>query len=131
MKTKEKKWKQMKEKLVEIMGSLDSPDAIQYFYVFIPGKLRGSVECPASIVDKIERICSENEADRQLPMEEVSEEERFAASLRNYTIALLRQIDRVDVLNYIKVIVEDIVKERCSNETESTEMRSSADNEGV
>lgn len=117
-KAKEEKWKQEREKLVEIMGKLDNPDVVGYFYGFVTGKLYREPECPASLICEIEKIHKEIEDERQDTKEPLSEEERdlllfekFVNELRFEIISLLEQIPSFDVLRYLKIIVEDIVKE--------------------
>lgn len=121
-KAKEEKWKQEREKLVEIMGKLDNPDVVGYFYRFVTGKLYREPECPASLICEIEKIHKEIEDERQDTKEPLSEEERdlllfekFVNQLRFEIISLLEQIPSFDVLRYIKIIVEDIVKDIVKN----------------
>lgn len=123
-KAKEEKWKQEREKLVEIMGKLDNPDIVGYFYKFVAGKLYRKPECPASLTCEIEKICKEIESEQPGTLEPRSLPEQltykgytdFCNKLRLETALLLEKIYRSDMLNYIEIVVEDMVKELYNGE---------------
>lgn len=104
-----------KTKLINLVSDIENKDAVEYFYTFIALKLYGKSCCPTGHFTEIcemweQHIKPRQEKQEQKKTEQTPEEKQIYECRTNITRKLW-DIDRVDILKYIKIIVDDIYKE--------------------
>lgn len=104
-----------KQKLINLVSALETEGSIDYFYTFIALKLHGKADCPSSHFTEIcemwdKHMKSQIKKQEQKKTEQTPEEKKIAA----YRVSIMRKvydIESLDILNYIKIIIDDIFKE--------------------
>lgn len=105
-----------KQKLISLVSALETEGSIDYFYTFIALRLYGTADCPSG---KFAEICEMYEKhmkpriEKQEPERlQQTDEERTAGEYRCNIARMLYDISNPAILNYIRIIVEDVAKEQ-------------------
>lgn len=108
-----------KQKLINLVSAFKREEVAEYFYTFIALQLYGTADCPDSFVgevckmhDEFETRRKQKEAERETNQKTGIEKEVsdcFSEILKN--ILAIGNSNRLDILNYIKVIISDIMEE--------------------
>ena len=104
-----------KLKLINLVSALQEQPIIDYCYIFIGLKVYGKAKLPDSITAELRQMWEEHfnlpHEEKQEERNEQTEEEKRANEYRCGIVRMLYDINSADILNYIKIIVEDIAKE--------------------
>ena len=102
-----------KQKLIALVSALEEENIIDYLYTFIGLKVYGQAKLPDSIREELGQLWKQ----RMLPNEEqqesreLTEDEKAAMFHRCEITRTVYDITRVDVLNYIHIIVAGVYKD--------------------
>lgn len=105
-----------KQKLIALVSALQEENIIDYCYTFIGLKVYGAAKLPDSITAELRQMWEKH---FNLPHEEQQEQERHeqtaeekqAGEYRCNITRMLYGIENLAILNYIRIIVEDVAKE--------------------
>lgn len=100
-----------KQKLISLVSALQEENIVDYCYTFIGLKVYGKALLPDSITADLRQLWEEH---FNLPHEEQQEqtaEGKQAGEYRCSIVKMLYDIENEAVLNYIRIIVEDVAKE--------------------
>ena len=100
-----------KQKLIALVSVLEEENIIDYCYTFISLKVYGHAKLPDSITAELRQMWEEHMLRMEQTKTEQTEEEKQAGEYRANIVRLLYGIDNVAILNYIRIIVDDIAKE--------------------
>lgn len=100
-----------KQKLIALVSVLEEENIIDYCYTFISLKVYGHAKLPDSITAELRQMWEEHMLRMERTKTEQTEEEKQAGEYRANIVRLLYGIDNVAILNYIRIIVDDIAKE--------------------
>ena len=109
-----------KQKLINLVSALEDENIIDYCYTFIGLKVYGKTRLPESITSELRQMwdkylvpCGyvDEELDPEQEQYEQTAEEKKAGEYRCDVTRMLYGINNVAILNYIRIIVEDIAKE--------------------
>lgn len=100
-----------KQKLIALVSALEEENFIDYCYTFIGLKVYGHAKLPDSITVELRQLQEEHMLRMEQTKTEPTEEEKQAGEYRVNIVRLLYGIDNVAILNYIRIIVDDIAKE--------------------
>lgn len=100
-----------KQKLIALVSALEEENIIDYCYTFIGLKVYGHAKLPDSITAELRQLQEEHMLRMEQTKTEPTEEEKQAGEYRANIVRLLYGIDNVAILNYIRIIVDDIAKE--------------------
>lgn len=103
-----------KAKLIELVSALEDESIIDYCYTFIGLKVYGHAKLPDGITAELRQMWEEYRQHTEQNKQELTDEEQQAGEYRANIVRLLYSIDNVAILNYIHIIVSDIVKEPTS-----------------
>ena len=106
-----------KQKLINIVSSLENKDAIEYFYTFISLRLYGTSACPDNCFEEVCKMYADYEERKKQEETKVVEKTVIDKEIADCTSAILRDIlaigdsKNIDALNYVKTIIADVRKE--------------------
>lgn len=100
-----------KQKLIALVSALEEENIIDYCYTFIGLKVYGHAKLPDSITAELRQMWKEHTLRMEQTKTEQTEEEKQAGEYRANIARLIYSIDNVAILNYIRIIVDDIAKE--------------------
>lgn len=103
-----------KQKLINLVSALQEQPIIDYCYTFIGLKVYGAARLPESITEELRHMWESHilpHDEKQEERNELTGEEKKVNEYRCGIVRMLYDINSTDILNYIKIIVEDIAKE--------------------
>lgn len=100
-----------KQKLIALVSALEEENIVDYCYTFIGLKVYGHAKLTDSITAELRQMWEEHMLHMKQTKMEQTEEEKQAGEYRANIVRLLYDIDNVAILNYIRIIVDDIAKE--------------------
>ena len=114
-----------KQKLINLVSAFQDENIIDYCYTFIGLKVYGKTRLPENIMDDLRKMYDEylvhqgydlidyglDETDLADSEKKPTEEEILAEDYRSIIIETLYRIVSPAILNYIRILAEDIAKE--------------------
>lgn len=110
-----------KQKFIALVSALEEENIIDYCYTFIGLKVFGKTRLPDSITAELRQmwdkhliLCgyvTEEELEQECGRYEPTTEEKTNQTYRCDIIRMLCEINNMAILNYIRIIVEDVAKE--------------------
>ena len=103
-----------KQKLIALVSALEEENIVDYLYTFIGLKVYGQTRLPESITAELRQMRENHfnlpHEDGEQP-EEMTADEKAAMFHRCEITRAIYDIKSTEILNYINIIVSDIVKE--------------------
>lgn len=114
-----------KKKLVNLVSAIKEETIIEYLYTFVGLKVYGAVKLPKNIMDDLRQLYDEylvrqgyelsdfglDKTDLADSEREPTEEEILAEDYRCIIVETLYRIESPAILNYIRILAEDVAKE--------------------
>lgn len=113
-----------KQKLISLVSALEDESIIDYCYTFIGLKVYGKTRLPESITEELGQMWERYMLHQKQERREMTEEEKQAGAHRIDTVRMLFDIQNTAALNYLRIIVRDVLKE-CRQEAQNEQITDS------